>query len=223
MNKSSIGILAYGSLLADPGGEIDAATVGRISVETPFPIEYARSSTGRDGAPTLVLVPEDHGTPVQAQILLIRFDMRADKVRDRLYRREINRVGDLNVQYDEEAQKRKGDPVLVRIVEGLGGVPQVFYTYLEPNIDLVLDTDRSITEKARHLANLAIQSVTAETYTEERDGIQYLADAIQHGIETPLTGPYRAAVLSRVGDAPDLKTARQRVALDNWQKSPSKM
>ena len=215
MNKSSIGILAYGSLLSDPGEEINAAMVRRISVETPFPIEYARSSKGRDGAPTLVLVPEGHGAPVQAQILLIQSDMQADKVRDILYRREINRVGDLKVQYDEEAQKRKGDPVLVRIVEGLGSVPKVFYTYLEPNIDLVLDTDRSITEKAKHLANLAIQSVTSKTYTAGRDGIQYLADAIQHGIETSLTGPYRAAVLSCVGDAPDLETARQRVALNN--------
>jgi hypothetical protein len=212
VNKSSIGILAYGSLLADPGGEIDAATVGRISVETPFPIEYARSSTGRDGAPTLVPVPEDYGAPVQAKILLIRPDMQANAIVDILYRREINKVGDVNIRYDEEAQQQKNDPVLVKPVDDLGGVPTVFYTRLKANVGVVLDTERSVEVKAAHLARLAVGSVTEETYAENRDGIRYLADALEHGIHTPLTDAYRAAVLRRAGDAPDLEAARQRIA-----------
>ena len=41
----SIGILAYGSLIPDPGAEIGPVTVRRINgVPTPFPIEFSRSS-----------------------------------------------------------------------------------------------------------------------------------------------------------------------------------
>ena len=40
-----IGIMAYGSLIADPGNEIQNRLDHFISdVETPFPVEYARRS-----------------------------------------------------------------------------------------------------------------------------------------------------------------------------------
>lgn len=212
LSECTHGILAYGSLLQDPGDEIAAVTVDRILVTTPFPIEYARSSRSRAGAPTLVPVPEDYGAPVRAQILLIRSDMRADTVRDILYRREINEVGDVSMRYDEETQQKKNDPVLVKPVDDLGGVSTVFYTRLKANIDVVLDTERSVEAKAAHLARLAVKSVTEETYAENRDSIRYLADALEHGIHTPLTDAYRAAVLRRACDAPDLEAARQRIA-----------
>jgi hypothetical protein len=206
------GILAYGSLLADPGEEIAEMTVDRIPVTTPFPIEYARSSRGRAGAPTLVPVPEGCGAPVQAQILLLRPDLRADAVTHMLYRRETNRVGEVDVYYVEEKQQEKNDPVLIKTVDDLGGVPHVLTTWLQPNLDVVLDADLSVEAKAAHLARLAVESVTAETYAAGRDGIRYLADALAHGIETPLTAAYRAAVLRLANDAPDLTTARQSIA-----------
>jgi hypothetical protein len=50
-----IGILAFGSLIDDPGEEIANVISGDpIIVETPFPVEYGRFSLSRGGAPTLV-------------------------------------------------------------------------------------------------------------------------------------------------------------------------
>ena len=41
--KETVGILAYGSLIDNPGDEIAAATVRTIEeVETPFNVEFAR-------------------------------------------------------------------------------------------------------------------------------------------------------------------------------------
>lgn len=43
-----VGILAFGSLIDDPGKEIEAALVGRkANVVTPFNVEFARTSKKR--------------------------------------------------------------------------------------------------------------------------------------------------------------------------------
>jgi len=133
-------------------------------------------------------------------------------VADMLYRREINRVGETDMVYDKARQQQKRDPVLIKTMLGLAGVSCVLYTYLKPNLDIVLDNNRADAEKAAHLADLAVRSVAAETYSEGRDGIRYLADAIRNGIRTPLTELYRQAVLRLADDAPDLEEARLRIA-----------
>ena len=52
-----VGILAYGSLIDDPGSEIGEVIADVISdIETPFSVEFARSSSTRSGAPTLIPV-----------------------------------------------------------------------------------------------------------------------------------------------------------------------
>ena len=67
--EASLGILAFGSLIDNPGAEIEAALVGRkLKIRTPFGVEFARSSTKRGGAPTLVPM-EQGGTPVVANSL----------------------------------------------------------------------------------------------------------------------------------------------------------
>jgi len=43
----SVGILAYGSLIYEPGEEIGPLVVKRLSIETPFCVEFARSSSTR--------------------------------------------------------------------------------------------------------------------------------------------------------------------------------
>jgi hypothetical protein len=89
--EPTLGILAFGSLIDDPGAEIEAALVGRkLNVPTPFGVEFARSSTKREGAPTLVPL-EQGGAPVLAQIILV--NVTEQEAKDRLWRREINRVG----------------------------------------------------------------------------------------------------------------------------------
>ena len=63
-----IGILAYGSLIDDPDIEIAAATAEITrGVQTPFSVEFTRSSTTRGGAPTLV--PVDVGGAQVAAII----------------------------------------------------------------------------------------------------------------------------------------------------------
>ncbi len=208
----TLGILAYGSLLADPGEEIAAATAGRIPVTTPFCVEYARSSRGRAGAPTLVSVPEGGGARVAAQILLIEPGLSAPVVRDMLFRRETNRVGNRTLTYSDDVQRAEADAVVIKVLQDLAGVPTVFYAALKANIPEIVSADLSSEAKAERLAELAISSVTQETYQARRDGIRYLADAIEHGIRTPLTDLYRDAVLRRAGGAPDLEMARMWTA-----------
>jgi len=212
-----LAILAYGSLLADPGAELVPAIVDRRPVQTPFAVEYARSSSSRCGAPTLVKVEKPGiGAPVRARLLLLRDDMTVEAARDMLYRRETNHVGEKNVTYDDERQRKRRnagkDVVIIETLRDFEGVRAVLYADLPPSDDFLLDDAISPEDKANKLACLAIQSVTRETFCSQRDGIRYLADAICHDIHTPLTETYRAAVLRCADDAPDLETARQRIA-----------
>ena len=60
-----IGILAFGSLIDEPGKVIGPLIRERISgIPTPFSIEFARSSSTRSGAPTLIPV-DIGGSPVE--------------------------------------------------------------------------------------------------------------------------------------------------------------
>jgi hypothetical protein len=85
----SVGILAYGSLICEPGPEIEPVIARRISCQTPFKVEFARTSKTRKGGPTLV--PCDDGSQVAAQILVVQLPLK--DATDRLYRREIRKVG----------------------------------------------------------------------------------------------------------------------------------
>ena len=71
----SIGILAFGSLINSPGAEIEAALIGRkLNVCTPFGVEFARSSIGRGGAPTLVPVQQGgRSSPHQLGYQVLRY------------------------------------------------------------------------------------------------------------------------------------------------------
>lgn len=64
-----VGILAYGSLLNDPGTELLPHVIDRIPVKTPWPVEYARSSESRGGGPTLVI--HTSGAPVNGAVLVL--------------------------------------------------------------------------------------------------------------------------------------------------------
>lgn len=149
---------------------------------------------------------------VQGRVLVMRPDVGESTIKDMLYRRETNRVEDERVTYDHEAQLRKSDPVLIQAVGDLAGLERVWYTRLNANLDFVLQEDLPAETKAERLAQLAVASITLETFRENRDGIHYLADAIRHGVRTPLTDLYRQAVLRLAGDAPDLEEARRRIA-----------
>jgi len=89
--KAKVGILAYGSLITDPGAEISPKIVMRIKAQTPFPVEYGRLSQTRGGAPTLV--PHSQGAPVAGEILVMDASVSADDARDMLWRRERRKTG----------------------------------------------------------------------------------------------------------------------------------
>jgi len=179
-----IGILAYGSLIDNPGEEIASVTVEKVTgIRTPFGIEYARSSRRRGGAPTLVPVAEG-GLHVEAT--LFRLDASVREATDILYRREINQVGS-GKRYRPPTTN---DPDLVRIgrLDGVKDYGPALYAYLSPNIDKVT---------ADRLADLAIKSV--QIAEVGRDGISYLINANAAGIVTPLSPAYERAILERLG------------------------
>jgi hypothetical protein len=70
----AVGILAYGSLIGDPGAEIEPHITRRISCRSPFKVEFARTSRTRKGGPTLV--PYKDGSEVAAQILVVEYRSR---------------------------------------------------------------------------------------------------------------------------------------------------
>ncbi len=195
--------------VAAGGGVVGAGAGGVI---TPFEVEFARASRTRGSAPTLVPVPEGAGARVQAQVLVLRPDIDAETGKTLLYRREIHKAGDTEVVYDEQIQITRREGVQVVGLPDFAGLPVVLYTYLKPNIRLVLASKTLPVVKARELARLAIASVTAETYAAGKDGIRYLANAIVNGIETPLTQHYCAAILALAEEASDLEAARAWVA-----------
>lgn len=183
-NPDSVGILAYGSLISDPGVEISLLIVRRIETETPFPVEYARISTTRAGAPTAV--PHTSGHPVRAEVLVLRGTVSLDQARDLLWRRETRNEGSGKV-YRESCGP---NAVVVRDLPGFCGLEHVLYTDFNPE-GKIADPD------PESLATAAIVSVGRAK--AGKDGISYLIDLLDAGVETAMTPRYVAAILSQAG------------------------
>ena len=166
-----IGILAYGSLIDSPGFEIEEATTETVKgLETPFKVEYARTSRGRKGAPTLV--PYDAGAHVEARIFVV--DLPEAEAANRLYRREINEVGSGKVYV--RPKEEDPDKVFVESWKQLAGVDLVLYTRIGANIKNLSPAE---------LPSLAVKS--AKLLGDGRDGISYLINAKRNGIRTVLS------------------------------------
>jgi hypothetical protein len=183
-----IGILAYGSLITDPGPELAVATRLRIeNVPTPFNVEFARSSRGRDGAPTVIPV-ENGGSSVKAVLLVMRDCVLPDDARNILWRRETNQIGS-NKRYTPPESPTL-NTVLVAEYFALCNVELVLTTKIGSNISPLT---------AQELAELAVDSARAKAGSERRDGISYLMDAKKAGIITPLMESYEREVLRLTG------------------------
>ncbi|WP_028968977.1 hypothetical protein [Sphingomonas sp. URHD0057] len=181
---STVGILAYGSLIDDPGDEINAVIVERLSpVDTPFRVEFARKSQTRGDAPTLVPVSEA-GAYVRACLLVL--DTSSENAMDMLWRRET-RTNDRTRHYSNPPAGH-ANRVKVEQLHGFSGIDLVFYTSIAANIQPLT---------AAHVADLAIASVARAPLGE--DGISYLMAAKANQIETTLSGPYEREILSRTG------------------------
>ena len=125
----TIGILAYGSLIPNPGAEIAAVTVDRITgVETPFRVEFSRSSRVRDGAPTLVPVDKGGGR-VSAVVIVLRESVTETAAQDMLYRRERNRVGSGEIYADVD--QTNIDSAFLGRLDHFAGLDVVFHAALK--------------------------------------------------------------------------------------------
>jgi len=188
---NNIGILAYGSLICDPGQEIQAALAKRVKdVKTPFKVEFAHSSKGLDGAPTLVPVEED-GACVKAVILVLEEHISEKEAKNMLYRRETCKVGSQET-YKQPDKPNLKNTIYVEPLEHFRsiGIGVVLYTKIAPDIDNLTP---------QRLAELAIESARAKAGAQGRDGISYLRDAKCNGIMTPLMPDYEKEILLRTG------------------------
>lgn len=189
-----LGILAYGSLIDDPGDELAPHIVEIVrGVPTPFPVEFARKSQSRGDAPTLV--PYDSGASVDAAILVVERSV-ADTI-DMLWRRET-RTADRSRGYPGLRPDRP-NAVRVETLSDRAGCETLLYTNIAANIAPLT---------AEHLAELAVASVAKAK--PGLDGIAYLIAAQANGIVTALSPDYAAAVLRLTG-APNLNAARQAI------------
>jgi hypothetical protein len=185
-----LGLLAYGSLIDDPGAEIAASTVEilRLGITTPFPVEFARSSRSRAGAPTLVPVATG-GARIPARVLVLRRDISEPQARDMLWRRETGRKGKAPASLSAPGPN---DVIIDRLVD-FHGIPLVLYTRIAPNISRLTP---------RRLAELAVRSARSGAVAREgRDGIGYLIAALRNGARTKLSGAYTREVLRLTGAA----------------------
>ena len=121
----TVGILAFGSLVDDPGREIAQKIRKRVKTTTPFLVEFARISTYRKKAPTLVPVSQG-GATVVAELLVLVDTVDFDESRNMLYRREINHVGS-STTYTNEKQP-SSNSVLIRELRDFLEVDWVVYT-----------------------------------------------------------------------------------------------
>jgi len=203
MNMYSLGILAYGSLIEDPGKEISSLVRGRVEgVETPFRVEFARKSNSRCGAPTVVPVGEG-GASVHVVILLLESTVSVEQAEDLLWRRETrNECGDKH--YKPPANPGP-DHVIVNRLNVFSGVGTVLYTSIQPNIKQ---------RTPEHLAELAIESAKGEAGASGRNGVSYLISLKRHGVRTPLMPDYEAAILKKTG-ATTLDGALERIRRGN--------
>lgn len=183
---SRIGILAYGSLIDDPGKELVPFICERIAdIKTPFSIEFARSSNSRDGAPTLIPV-EDGGAQVKGVILVLDSEVGLQKAEDLLWRKETrNECSDKH--YNRPAEPN-ANSVVIEHIENLANVDKVLFTKIGANIE---------NRNPDYLADLAICSARREAGNKHMDGISYLMSIKKQRIRTPLMPDYEAAILRK--------------------------
>lgn len=179
-----LGILAYGSLIDDPGPELAPLIMERRDAITPFRVEFARrSSKTRGGAPTLVPVRKG-GAQVRAKILILHEGVSQARAEQLLWRRETDNMKG-TAAYRSNARFTR-NRVRVASCRRLAGVDTVLYVRISPNI-----RNRS----ARALARLAMVSATNSSVERDRNGIAYLLAAKRNGISTPLMADYEAEIL----------------------------
>lgn len=179
---NDVGILAYGSLIRDPGIEIADSITRRVRVQTPFGVEFGRYSKTRGGAPTLV--PRPRGRPVSAEILVLREGIALDEARDLLWRREARKEG-TGLRYPGG---RWAGSVLVNDCGPMEGLGHVLYTDFHSEGKIQEPDVAQLAERA--IASVAMAPIG-------KDGITYLMEVTEAGVETALSRAYEHEILRR--------------------------
>jgi hypothetical protein len=187
--KPRYGIFGFGSLISDPGEELTAATGRRQALETPFAVEYGRSSNTRGGAPTLVPV-KTGGAKVKATVFVLKDSISEQEAENILYRRELHQVGSGRT-YDASAKPGKNS-IVVAAWPNLIGLEKIFYTDFG-------DSGKLTNPTPAVLARLAVDSARNHSVPEGNDGISYLMNAKKAGIVTPLSADYEKEILKLTG------------------------
>ncbi len=190
--KHTYGIFGFGSLISDPGEELTAATASRRELETPFAVEYGRSSNTRGGAPTLVPVATG-GAKVKATVFVLKDSVSEQEAQNILYRRERHKVGQTDLTYNPSAKPSK-NRIVVAAWANLIELEKIFYTDFD-------DSGKLTNPTPALLAKLAVDSARNPEVPEGNDGISYLMNAKKAGIITPLSAAYEKEILTLTGAA----------------------
>ena len=167
--QRTVAVMAYGSLLYEPGPELAALIEERIPRRTPFPVEYGRASMKWGDGP--VLVPHPDGGRVEGALLV------------------LSRAVDLGTAV-EALRVREGlvDPSGVVEVDAGDGDLMVIAASLPRNLPLPDMEPTALAERAaRSVENGA------------RNGVAYLRGALDAGVETPRSRAYARAVMDLAG------------------------
>lgn len=184
-----IGILAFGSLIDNPGKEISDIEIDRINCKTPFKVEFARISTSRNNAPTLIPILDDSkGEKTNATIIVIDERTDLNTAKSMLWRRECHKT-DKSKMYKKHSKPTQKH-VLIGEIDNFCNVNKVLYTYfLHQPVFNELTPDK--------LAEFAIESILSEAGKNEKDGIRYLFSAKMSGIKTEYSEEYEKLILNK--------------------------
>ena len=182
--KHTIGILAFGSLIDYTGQEISDIEIDRLECETPFAIEFARTSSTRSNAPTLIPV-KIGGRRVKAKIIILNPETNIDVAKSILWRRELHKT-DRSKNYVEPSNPGV-NTVVVEVLQDFMNVDRVLYTSIGSNINQKLTGEL--------LANFSIASILAQAGQQGKDGLRYLLSAKRNGIVTGLSEEYENQIL----------------------------
>lgn len=182
--KHTIGILAFGSLINNPGLSISEIEIERIVCETPFNVEFARTSLTRGNAPTLIPVDKG-GKKVKAVIIILNPETSIDTATSILWRREAHKINcSENYVHSVNPSLNK---VVVKTLSDFMNVQTVLYTSIRCNITQPLTSEL--------LANFSIKSILSQAGEEQQDGLRYLLSAKRNGIVTALSNGYENHIL----------------------------
>ncbi|WP_417602546.1 hypothetical protein [Owenweeksia hongkongensis] len=200
--KYKYGILAFGSLIDDPGEEIKELEIDRLDSVTPFKIEFARISSSRGKAPTLVPVKDEaKGRKVKSKIIVMNESTSLNELKSILWRRECH-ITDKTKGF-KRPEKPTSKHVLIGELENFYNVEKVIYTTFLPQKEYEnLDPEK--------LADFALSSILSKAGTDKIDGVRYLLSARESGIETEYSERYIKSLLSKT-DTSSLQEAIEKL------------